>query len=166
MDAKADALKKQIKKTFYKAMEDSLEHIINSKNISSKDIDWLVRLCTELKDRINGLTPRRKDLHEELNKALDVTLLDQMLRHAAFDRGDLDGIINVVFDRLLQLCAPSQNAHIEELKGQIMDESFGKAVGIMILECNKVVDEIEAMTKAFFQDENMKNIFLEQIKKS
>ena len=166
MEAEANALKQQIKNTFYKAMEDSLEHIINSQKISSEDIDWLVRLCTELKNRINGLTPRRKDLHEELNKALDVTLLDQMLRHAAFDRGDLDGIVNVVFDRLLRLCAPSQNAHIEELKDKIVHANFGKAVGIMILECNKIVDEIEEMTKAFFQDENMKNTFLEHMNRS
>tara|TARA_B100000482_G_C12590931_1_gene291513 strand:- start:497 stop:961 length:465 start_codon:yes stop_codon:yes gene_type:complete len=145
------ALREQIKFTFYRAMEDSLEHIINSEKMTDEDIDWLVRLCTELKDRLNGLTPRRKDLHEELNKALDVTLLDQMLRHAAFDRGDLDRVISIVFDRLLLLCAPSQNATINELKEKIMNENFGRAVGIMILQCNKIIDKIEYMTQEFLR---------------
>jgi len=145
------ALEEQIKNTFYKAMEDSLENIINSTEVTDEDIDWLVRLCTELKDRINALTPRRKDLHEQMNKALDVTLLHQMMRHAAFERGDLDGIVNVVFDRLLMLCAPSQTSDIERLKENIMNETFGKAVAIMILQCNKIIDDIEKLTNEFLK---------------
>lgn len=141
-------LENQIRNTFYKAMSDSLEKIVSTQ-MSADDIDWIVRLCEELKTRINSLTPKRTDLHNALNASMDTGLLKQMLEHAAFEQGDLKNIVNIIFERLEALCAPSQDQHVAQVKNTIMNATFEMGVSTLIMESNKIIDEIERLGREF-----------------
>lgn len=143
---KMSELHEQIKTTFYDVMKQSLEQMIETQNFTNENIDWLVRLCTEIKDRLNRLTPRRIDLHAQLSKSMDTELIEQMLKHAAFEHCDLEHLVCCIFDRIDILCAASQDKKAKALKAKILTEgNFGKAVSLLIMETNVLIDEIEEL---------------------
>ncbi|CAN0443151.1 unnamed protein product, partial [Phaeothamnion confervicola] len=69
----------------------------------------LLELVAELRDKIIGLTPRRRDLAAETSEAMDVELLGQMMRHGAFDYGVFFRMIAFAGERVLELEAPVRN---------------------------------------------------------
>lgn len=54
-------------------------------HVAAEDYTPLLGLVAELRDKIIGLTPRRRDLAEETTEAMDVELLEQMMDYGAFD---------------------------------------------------------------------------------
>lgn len=145
-----EQLNEQIKQMFFQAMRDLLKKCV-SKELQSKDIDWLVLLCTELKERINKLTPSRKDLHRQLDQSIDIQLVRQMLENNAFDKSDTLQITNCVFDRLKMLCSPSQDQHVAKVHESILlHDDFGFQISSLILESNMIIDEIERLQKEFY----------------
>lgn len=55
------------------------------RNVAAEDYTPLLGLVAELRDKIIGLTPRRRDLAAETCEAMDVELLQQMMSYGAFD---------------------------------------------------------------------------------
>ena len=144
VDDKLKPLHNQIREAMNLAMERSLSHVASKERLNAEDVDWIMRLCEEIKVRLNNLTPRRKDLHADLNAAIDSQLLKQMLENSAFDNNDFANMVDVIFTRLKMLCAPVQDRYVREQQDVILQQdSFGKAVSKLILESNKIIDEIE-----------------------
>jgi hypothetical protein len=144
VNAKLKPLQNQIREAMQLAMQTSLSHVASKESLTSEDVDWIMRLCEELKLRLNNLIPKRKDLHAELNAALDSQLLKQMLEHSAFDNEDFQKMVHVIYSRLKMLCAPVQDRNVREQEEKILQQdSFGQAVSMLILESNKIIDEIE-----------------------
>lgn len=54
-------------------------------HVARQDYTPLLGLVAELRDKIIGLTPRRRDLAAETCEAMDVELLEQMMDYGAFD---------------------------------------------------------------------------------
>lgn len=54
-------------------------------HVAAEDYTPLLGLVAELRDKIIGLTPRRRDLAAETSEAMDVELLEQMMDYGAFD---------------------------------------------------------------------------------
>ncbi len=144
-------MEQQIKDTFYKAMSDMLNEAVQNEKMSEKDVKWLVDLYTELRDRINNLTPNRPDLHAELAMQMDIDLLKQMLLNSAFDAHDFEQMVDCVFSRLLMLCAPVQDSKIKELKMQIITCEFPHAISMLIFKVNEILDEICDLKKKFYE---------------
>ena len=139
-----DDLKLQVRETFYKAMKDSLCTIVDVNDMSPDNVRWLTELLTEIRDRINKLTPSRRDLHIKFEQSLDTNLVSQMLQNTAFDMEDFKHIVDCIYERLKMLCAPSQDAHVNSTHQKILNLPFGPAVGTLIIETNKIIDEIES----------------------
>lgn len=55
------------------------------RHVAAEDYTPLLNLVAELRDKIIGLTPRRRDLAAETCEAMDVELLEQMMDYGAFD---------------------------------------------------------------------------------
>lgn len=55
------------------------------RHVAAEDYTPLLSLVAELRDKIIGLTPRRRDLAAETCEAMDVELLEQMMDYSAFD---------------------------------------------------------------------------------
>lgn len=55
------------------------------RHVAAEDYTPLLGLVAELRDKIIGLTPRRRDLAAETCEAMDVELLEQMVEYGAFD---------------------------------------------------------------------------------
>ena len=143
-------LENQIKNQFYKALEDSLEKMLNTQPMKQNDIKWFIELCEEIKQRLNSLTPNRKDLQNQLNTSFDTQLIKQMMENQAFEHNDIIHVTNCVFERLMMLCAPVQDKQIQQLKNEIENEqNFGAGIAKLILETNKIIDEIEKLVYDF-----------------
>ena len=61
------------------------------RHVAAEDYTPLLGLVAELRDKIIGLTPRRRDLAAETCEAMDVELLEQMVEYGAFD------VVSVLF---------------------------------------------------------------------
>lgn len=144
-------MEEQIKNTMFKAMRNLLKERVNvNSKLDEKDVDWLVSLCTELKIRMNNLTPSRRDLHIELENAIDVKLIRQMLLHDAFDKEEARKIVDFIFERLKLLCAPSEDAKVAQLHTIVLTcTDFGEQVSSLIIESNMIIDDIERMVAHF-----------------
>ena len=136
-------MKAQISKTMRDAMRNMLDEIGQKNVLDEKDVDWMRRLCLELRDRINKLTPSRHDLHVSLNTGFDVDLLVQMMQHQAVDPSDMQNCMETIIRRLAMLCAPVQDEEIAELL--VMVQSGKCHVGHLLVNANRIVDEIEDM---------------------
>ncbi|CAM9342979.1 unnamed protein product [Choristocarpus tenellus] len=77
--------------------------------VAAGDHTPLLGLISELRDRIVGLTPRRRDLAAETHEAMDVELLAQMMQHGAFDVGSFFRMVAFAGERILELEAPIRN---------------------------------------------------------
>ncbi|KAJ1477640.1 hypothetical protein T484DRAFT_1820440, partial [Baffinella frigidus] len=54
---------------------DSLEAALSQ---DAPDYDWLVRLFSEVRDRLCAMTPSRSSIHAEIHAGLDADLFAQM----------------------------------------------------------------------------------------
>lgn len=129
----------EVRVVMYRAMECKLEEVFEKLD----DIGWIEKLCMELRDRINGLTPSRLDLKEWFTGEFDVGLIVQMLRHDALDGEDMKKILESVWVRLSMLCAP---VHDEEISVLLVESRSGHcSIAKMLCAANRIIDEIEGL---------------------
>ncbi|MBP02331.1 MAG: hypothetical protein CMM25_05945 [Rhodospirillaceae bacterium] len=120
--------------------------------LHEKDVIYIGVLYEEIKDRIKQLTPRRKDLHSKLDTQMDTEIFKNMLRFNAIDDNDTCCMINLVFEILLGLCAPSQDTSLRSERDRMLccDKTN---MGVFIAEFLKTVhgelDEIYKMVEMF-----------------
>ena len=140
----------QIRDTMRVAMKDLLTDTFKKEKLETKDLAWIKELCIEIIQRINQLTPNRTDLHQQLESSIDVELIIQMLNHSAIEISDFVQILNVTFDRLKLLCAPSQDIDIDNTKNNILQQpTLSESIVNYILESNRIIDEIEDLYRDF-----------------
>lgn len=77
------------------------------RQVAKEDYTPLLGLVAELRDKIIGLTPRRRDLAAETTEAMDVELLEQMMDYGAFDVVGVTFIFPRWVQRRTLLCYPS-----------------------------------------------------------
>ncbi|CAM9646370.1 unnamed protein product [Chrysoparadoxa australica] len=92
--------------------------VVSGKQLEAGDYTPLLALIFELRNKIIGLTPRRKDLAAETSEALDVELLDQMMQHGAMDLDTFFRMIAFAGERVLELEAPVRN---EDTKAKLAE---------------------------------------------
>lgn len=141
-------LSRQIESTLKHAFENLLSDTFSKNNLTENDIDWIVRLCKELKERINNLTPSRIDLHNELDKSFDIDLLKQMLLNDAFDDNDLISLTHTIEHKLLSLCAPAQDENIKMFFNSIRNETKNSIKDVLV-GSNQILDDIYELNRQY-----------------
>lgn len=140
-------LKEQIDNCMRKAMDDLLNDTMSSK-MDESQINWIISLLKETIERLNQLTPSRKDLHSELKGKIDLDLIRQMMLHEAVEENDVCFLIDTIFDRLQMLCSPSQDRQIalekEECKSK---DTISKKMCFLLSRTNKNIDDIQNLLK-------------------
>jgi hypothetical protein len=132
----------QIYRKMREAMLDLLNEMFSKTILEKADVDWIRRLCEELRDRINGLTPRRQDLQIAFSAQFDVDLIVQMVANNAFDDTEKKRVCDAIFERLRMLCAPSQDAHVESLH----KDAYKMHLGQLLFDAHGVLDEIDRLS--------------------
>lgn len=140
-------LKEQIDNCMRKAMDDLLIDAMSAK-MDESQIDWIIRLLRETIERLNQLTPRRKDLHSELNGKIDLDLIRQMMSHEAVEENDVCFLIDTIFERLQMLCSPSQDKQIASEKEECKSmDTISKKMCFLLSKTNKNIDDIQNLLK-------------------
>lgn len=81
------------------------------RNVAAEDYTPLLGLVAELRDKIIGLTPRRRDLAAETCEAMDVELLEQMMAYGAFD------VVRAVFvGRAMWMWSPAVHVDLRRIR--------------------------------------------------
>jgi len=115
-------LRKSLEETMKRALWDAITVDI----VQNKDFSKVLVLIDELRQKINLLTPHRRDLHEELNDVLDVKHLKMLLEKEIVDDKWLDRIVEtVVKSRILLLQAPIRNQKTCEWLVKYKSRDFG-----------------------------------------
>ena len=81
-----------------------------NERLRDKDTTQLEAMLVELCDRLKRLTPRRTDLHAEIDEQVDAELTAQMIRHDCFDGTRFAGMVEFVLGRLTALGAVADEA--------------------------------------------------------
>ena len=140
--AKTSYMLQQIQTQMREAMRNLLRETMQKEKLSASDIDWLVRLCDELRNRLSALTPNRADLVDELHRSFDVSLLQQMLHNDALDSMEVLRLGDVILQRLSMLCAPCHDESVASLRKILSDT---RDIGTLIYEANVILDDIESL---------------------
>ncbi len=135
-------LETQVREAMRKAMRSLLRQTFAKEALTAADLAWLRRLCVELRERIDALTPHRADLQCQLHEQFDVDLLMQMLEHDAASAADIAGVATVVIERLAMLCAPCQDADVEALRRTLRGATEGH-IGVLLDGANTILDGID-----------------------
>ena len=124
--------------------------ILNTTSLDDNAIEWVREQCNSMKNRIEKLTPNRKDLRDSWNSAFDVDLFIQMFRNCAVSENDANSIVHIVFDRIQILCAPSQDEAILHAKNTILSEKdTSKKLAVLLEITNDIVKDIETLVENF-----------------
>lgn len=139
-------MEERIRCTIRQAMRDRITRVVEGPT-SDADAAWIVSLLRELSDRLKALTPRRPDLHGELD--FDDALVQQMVRHGAADAADLRPFADAIVRRLGMLCAPVQDESVRKLTVALAETaSASQSLALLLCEGDKIVGDIECMLEA------------------
>ena len=147
----------QIKNQFYKAFDDLLSETLASDN---PDWDWVVRLYTELRDRLCMLTPRRIDIHKSIKESMDVQLFNQMIRNNAFTPEDMWKLVEYVFSIIKSRQAPVRDSVTENIRQTLSTDfnkegmTIAKFLPLFLKSAHARVQVIEEDTKQFLKQFN------------
>ena len=73
----------------------------------------------------------------------DTDLFIQMFRHCAVEENDANSIVNIVFDRIQMLCAPSHDEAVSHAKSMILSEkNTSKKLAVLLEISNDIVNDI------------------------
>jgi len=124
--------------------------LLESNILTDASVDCVRKMCTSLKQRIQNLTPNRKDLRDSWNTTFDIDLFIQMFRYSAVDVNDANSIVNIVFERIQMLCAPSQDDAVAHAKATVLlEKNISKKLAILLEISNDIVKDIEELAKKF-----------------
>lgn len=128
------------------AMRTKIMEILEQDTMPEEDVDWIKKLCEELKSRVAKLTPRRHDLLQQWDTEFDVHLFVQMIRHHAVDAGDANAFVSMIFRRLKMLCAPAQDEALAEAEKMIVEECDTRKKLALLLEISDdILKDIETL---------------------
>ncbi len=110
-----------------------------TRTLLAGDYTPLLVLVQELGERLISITPSRGDLAEEVQGALDVALLEQVLAKDVLDSKLLFSMLRFAGERVLWLEAPARNESTEDwledlnnLEAEVMAEGGGSSVRLSV----------------------------------
>lgn len=134
----------EIKETFYQAFQDKLKETLAS---PKPDCEWITRLYTEIKDRLQRLVRPTNPLYSAMDEHLDPKLFHQMLEHGVFQGPEFVGLLHFIFDLLVKLGAPARDEFVHQQKQEILNSlqeqaTLAEIVPKFIMSVNKIIDMI------------------------
>lgn len=144
-EAALKRMKEQWKVMARKAFFDLLKQRVES---DPPDYEWLVRLYTEVRDKLTKILKTGSALRVEIEEAMDIELFDQMIRNKAFNPTDFYNLIKYTFEKCKQLGAAGRDKETDEKLKEILDHmqsgdaTFATIVPLYIKNINFCVDRM------------------------
>ena len=119
----------QLREVMHKAFWDKIADDLNQ--VPPVHEHTLV-LFDDIKSTITTFIPNRKDLHSQMEEAVDSKFIDQMIKAGVFDHGELQKILIYLIDLIKTLQPPIEDKDTDEWRCQTI-ESCRKAEAWSIL---------------------------------
>lgn len=138
IDKLVKSFHKNMKKSFWDIMKQDLE----------KNPPQTLNFINNLKELINtivGCVPNSVEYREEINRVIDVDLIDQMIKHNAYRYDDLVKVVEYVNGLLWKFQSPSEDSNTElyekEIKNMIQKED--NIIEVLIFFLSNVMEKFE-----------------------
>ena len=112
IDNLVDSFTKNMKKSFWELMKKDLKK-------TPPDTNSFINNLKELVNTIISVSPRSKNIREEIINVIDVELIEQMIQHNAYRYSDLEGIVEYVNKLLWEYQAPAEDEITKEYEKKI-----------------------------------------------
>jgi hypothetical protein len=133
-------IEEQIKDNMRKAFFDIIDQTVNS---DKPDYDWIVKLYTELRDRLLSFLRKDGKLYKELNESFDIPLFKQMIENDVFDLESMVKLVNNMFNWILKLQAPTRDTETSEAKSRVFNSEPTKMISTFLKEVHICIDKME-----------------------
>jgi len=138
IDKLVQSFHKNMKKSFWDIMKQDLE----------KTPPETLNFINNLKELINtivGCVPNKVEYREEINRVIDVELIDQMIKHNAYRYDDLVKVVEYVNKLLWKFQSPSEDSKTElyekEIKNMIQKDD--NIIEVLIFFLSNVMEKFE-----------------------
>lgn len=142
-----EQMKEQFGKAFYDVIRDS---------ITNSNFDHIVRLYTEIRDRIASKVTEKGTTYQQIHEQFDVEFFEQLLRNNVFDGNSLTGLVNTTFRWIHDLQMPMRDTTTNEAKQRVLQSgtTMVEVVPVYIQEVHKCLDVLEQDFKEFYENRN------------
>ena len=157
--AEYDELKSVMLEKLKLAFWDKLQDEIKEKNY-----EGLLAVLNEIKVRICQLIPNRKDLHKNVEDAIDIQLIEQMLKHDALEDSYIFNVVQFIVTQLKELDSlrdePFYEIWREQTNRRLIsdDPRLHVILPIFLRETMHRIDKIAFEISAFKESPLYKNI--------
>ena len=147
-----ERINQQIDEVMRKAFYDLLEQKVASE---PPDYEWLVRLYTEMRDRLCSLLKETSLVRREIMESMDPEFFNQLLRDNVFNYEDFYKLMQYVFHKCKQLGSPERDSETDSKLKEITDfinsgnATFGTIVPMFVKNANQCIDKIYEDIKNF-----------------
>lgn len=86
--------------------------------LDKKHTDQLALLLNEVKHKLNALTPSRTDMHQTIDRAIDTSLIVQMVQHDCLDANHFLKVTSFVIEHIQATQAPAHTTATQEWYGK------------------------------------------------
>lgn len=135
-----EQIEKQIRENYHKAFYDLIEENINSEK---PDLDWIIRLYEEIKDRLLSFIKKNQKVRQQIIDDFDIDFFKHLITNDVFDFQSMTKLINSTFDWILKLEAPSRDESTNEKRKLVLNSDPRKIVPIFIKEVHICLDQID-----------------------
>lgn len=139
-----EGLQKQIRENYERAFFDLLKEKVAS---DPPDYEWLVRLYTEIRDKLCKLLKPNNRTRLDMEEKLDPDFFNQLIRNKVFDGGSMYGLVWFVFEKCLELGSPGRDEATKKARDEVMmlmknNGTFAEIVPLFIKNANTCIDAI------------------------
>ena len=117
-------------------------------------VDYIVRLYTEIRDRIASMVNPSGCTHQKIHEEFDVEFFEQLLRNNVFDGNSLLGLVNTTFKWIEMLQTPARDASTAESRQRVLEAgtTMAEIVPVYIKEVHTTLDTVDQDMKEFFDN--------------
>lgn len=151
MEKNIDRLNQQLKEQFHAAFYDVIAEAVSS---DPPNHEYIVRLYTEVRDRIAAVVKPDGPSYKRIHEQFDVPFFEQLLRTNNFSEESMMGLINTTFGWIAQLQTPRRDSELEAAKQRVIaaGTTMGDMVPVYIREVHTCMDWVEEELLEFFQN--------------
>jgi len=140
-----ERIHQQIRDNFEKAFFDLLKQKVAE---DPPDYEWLVRLYTEIRDKLCKLVKRDSSMWKDMQEKLDPDFFKQLITNKVFDGKSMYGLICYTFGLCLELGSPARDCDTKVMRDEVIslaqtpEGTFANIVPLYIKNINKCIDLI------------------------
>lgn len=146
-----ERIQQQIKEQFHKAFYDSIAEAVST---TPPNIEYIVRLYTEIRDRLSSMVKKDGPTFQQIHSDFDVDFFEQLLSHNVFDGNSLLGLVNTTYKWIGDLQKPARDSPTAASKQRVLvaGTTMTEVVPVYIKEVNQCLDVLEKDLKEFFEN--------------